>query len=68
MQSKDLILLERLKSVEPTAFKELFDLYYKSLSLYSLKYCNSFELAEDIVKELFPISIIAKKINTTYTQ
>lgn len=45
--------MEKLKSGDDTAFKELFDFYYASLCVYSLKYCNSFQLAEDIVQELF---------------
>ncbi|WP_242203580.1 RNA polymerase sigma factor [Aestuariivivens insulae] len=53
MQSRDLILLERLKKGEASAFKQLFDLYYMPLSVYALKYCGSFQLAEDIVQELF---------------
>ncbi|GAA3555194.1 RNA polymerase sigma-70 factor [Snuella lapsa] len=53
MRSRDLKLLEKLKSGDALAFKELFDLYYMPLSVYSLKYCGSFSLAEDIVQELF---------------
>lgn len=53
MPSRDLIILEKLKNGNGAAFKELFDLYYPSLCVYSLKYCDSFQLAEDIVQELF---------------
>jgi RNA polymerase sigma-70 factor (ECF subfamily) len=53
MQSKDAQILQKLKSGEPSAYKELFDLYYMPLSIYALKYCDSFQLAEDIVQEFF---------------
>lgn len=53
MKSQDLLILEKLKAGDSSAYKELFDLYYMPLSVYSLKYCDSFELAEDIVQEIF---------------
>ena len=53
MKSNDLNILEKLKLGDPRGYKELFDLYYMPLSIYSLKYCDSFVLAEDIVQDLF---------------
>ena len=53
MKSKDVQILDKLKLGDSTAYKELFDLYYMPLSIYSLKYCDSFQLAEDIVQDLF---------------
>lgn len=53
MKSKDLQILEKLKQGDSKAYKELFDLYYMPLCVYALKYCDSFELAEDIVQDLF---------------
>ena len=53
MNSKDLKILEKLKTGNPSGYKELFDLYYMPLSIHSLKYCNLFELAQDIVQDLF---------------
>tara|TARA_R110002050_G_scaffold201588_1_gene336763 strand:+ start:1899 stop:2450 length:552 start_codon:yes stop_codon:yes gene_type:complete len=53
MNSGDAQLLEKLKQGSPTAYKQLFDRYYMPLSVYALKYCDSFQLAEDIVQELF---------------
>ncbi|MBP4142580.1 sigma-70 family RNA polymerase sigma factor [Flavobacterium sp. I-SCBP12n] len=61
MKSQDLLILEKLKVGDSSAYKELFDLYYMPLSVYSLKYCDSFELAEDIVQDLF-IKFWDKKI------
>jgi len=53
MKSKDFKILEKLKLGDHSGYKELFDLYYMPLSIYSLKYCDSFQLAEDIVQDLF---------------
>jgi len=53
MKSSDFQILEKLKKGNPTAYKQLFDQYYMPLSIYSLKFCDSFPLAEDIVQDLF---------------
>ncbi|UMB61585.1 RNA polymerase sigma-70 factor [Lutibacter sp. A80] len=53
MKSNDFQILQKLKKGNPTAYKQLFDEYYIPLSVYSLKYCDSFHLAEDIVQDLF---------------
>ena len=53
MKSNDLEILDNLKLGNPEAFKELFNLYYSPLSMYALKYCDSFVMAEDIVQDLF---------------
>ncbi len=49
----DLQILEKLKEGDPLAYNQLFDKYYMPLCVYSLKYCDSFSLAEDIVQDLF---------------
>lgn len=53
MEVNDLQILEKLKEGDPLAYNQLFDKYYMPLCVYSLKYCDSFELAEDIVQDLF---------------
>ncbi len=53
MKLSDSQILEKLKQGDPSAYKQLFDRYYMPLSVYALKYCNSFQLAEDIVQEFF---------------
>jgi len=53
MKQNDLYILEKLKLGDPDAFKILFDTYYLPLCTYSLKYCDCFELTEDIVQDLF---------------
>jgi len=53
MKSNDIQILERLKNGDTSAYKELFDKYYMPLSIYALKHCDSFQLSEDIVQELF---------------
>lgn len=53
MELNDLQILEKLKEGDPLAYNQLFDKYYMPLCVYSLKYCDSFQLAEDIVQDLF---------------
>ena len=53
MKLRDANILKRLKGGDQKAFRELFDTYYKPLSVYALNYCDSFEMAEDITQELF---------------
>lgn len=53
MELQDLYILEKLKEGNSLAYNELFDAYYMPLCLFSLKYCDSFELAEDIVQDFF---------------
>lgn len=49
----DLEILNKLKKEDYSGFKNLFDQYYKPLCIYSLKYCDSFSQAEDIVQDFF---------------
>ncbi|WP_158655255.1 RNA polymerase sigma factor [Flavivirga eckloniae] len=53
MKLSDSQILEKIKHNEATGYKQLFDHYYMPLSIYALKYCDSFELAEDIVQDFF---------------
>jgi RNA polymerase sigma-70 factor (ECF subfamily) len=53
MQKEDPNILKRLKKEDQTAYKELFDLYYIPLCIYSLKIVDSYDEAEDIVQEIF---------------
>lgn len=53
MKLNDLQILEKLKEGDPLGYNQLFDKYYMPLCVYSLKYCDSFQLAEDIVQDLF---------------
>jgi RNA polymerase sigma-70 factor (family 1) len=53
MKLNDIQILEKLKEGDPLAYNQLFDKYYMPLCVYSLKYCDSFQLAEDIVQDLF---------------
>lgn len=46
-------ILEKLKEGDPLAYNQLFDKYYMPLCVYSLKYCDSYEMAEDIVQDFF---------------
>jgi len=53
MNSRDLLLSTKLKNGDTSAYKELFDIYYMPLCIYSLKFNDSFQQSEDIVQEIF---------------
>ena len=53
MKPTDLDILNKLKEGDSSGYKELFDRYYEQLCTHSLQYCDSFDLAEDIVQDLF---------------
>jgi len=53
MSPIDIEILQKLKNGDHSGYKELFDLYYIPLSMYSLKFCDSFAMAEDITQEIF---------------
>jgi RNA polymerase sigma-70 factor (ECF subfamily) len=53
MKLDDKQIIEKLKNSDPTAYNQFFDKYYMPLCVYSLKFCDSFQLAEDVVQDLF---------------
>jgi RNA polymerase sigma-70 factor (family 1) len=53
MSFKDDEILKLLNSHDENGLKLMFELYYKPLVVFSLKYISSFETAEDIVQDLF---------------
>ena len=53
MKLNDEQILEKLKEDDPIAYNQLFDKYYMPLCAYSLRYCDSYELSEDIVQDFF---------------
>lgn len=53
MELTDSQILNKLKDGDPQAYNQLFDKYYMPLCVYSFKYCDSFQLAEDIVQDFF---------------
>lgn len=49
----DIEITYRIAKGDAAAFKELFDLYYKPLCVYAIKFIDSFEDAEDVVQNIF---------------
>ncbi len=49
----DIIITDKIFAGDKEAFKELFDLYYKPLCVYAVKFIDDFEEAEDMVQSLF---------------
>lgn len=58
---KDRLILDFFRSDPEKAFALLFDIYHKPLCLYAVQLTDSFDMAEDIVQELF-IVLWEKKI------
>ncbi|BDD03552.1 RNA polymerase sigma-70 factor [Aureibacter tunicatorum] len=50
---EDDILLEKFKSGDVNAYEVLFKRHYKNLCLFSAKHLQSYDLAEEVVQELF---------------
>ena len=46
-------IITKLQKRDESGLRQLFDLYYTPLCVFSLKYLDSFEKAEDIVQEVF---------------
>lgn len=53
MKQNDFEILTQLKKGDVSAYKLLFDQYYERLCMLSFNYCDSYDLAEDIVQDLF---------------
>jgi RNA polymerase sigma-70 factor (ECF subfamily) len=51
--TEDIKITDRIATGDEEAFKELFDLYYKPLCVYAIKFIDSFDDAEDIVQSIF---------------
>jgi len=51
--AEDIKITDRIATGDEDAFKELFDLYYKPLCVYAIKFIDSFDDAEDIVQNIF---------------
>ena len=64
---RDNRLLERLKVGDETALKEIFDIYYMPLCIYSVQFTEQELESEDIVQDLF-IRIWEKRLYQNITQ
>lgn len=66
MMCRDKDLLIRLKEGDEDALKEIFDIYYESLCVYSVQITEQESESEDIVQDLF-IRIWVKKLYRNIT-
>lgn len=57
-------IINEFRKGNKTAFKQIFDMFYSSLCLFTNKYINDFKEAEDIAQEVF-IIIWEKRKNFT---
>ncbi|CAD0005252.1 RNA polymerase sigma factor [Flavobacterium chungangense] len=53
MKQTDSEILVKLKKGDASAYKILFDQYYDTLCIHSMRYCDSYDMAQDIVQDIF---------------
>ncbi len=67
MNIKEKQILEELQKGDESGFRRLFDLYYKPLTVFALKYIDSIDEAEDLVQDTFIRFWNNKSFNTIST-
>jgi len=53
LKEEELHIIQGLKAGRENAYAQLFEAYYKPLSVYAFKYVNDLETAKEIVQDLF---------------
>lgn len=53
MKEQELDIIQKLKNGDESGLRQMFDIYYSPLCIFTLKYIDSFDLAEDLVQETF---------------
>ncbi len=53
MKNQELNIIQKLKNSDESGLRQMFDIYYSPLCAFALKYIDSFDLAEDLVQEVF---------------
>jgi RNA polymerase sigma-70 factor (ECF subfamily) len=53
MKDQEQDIIQKLKNGDESGLRQMFDTYYSPLCVFALKYIDSFDLAEDLVQEVF---------------
>ena len=53
MKNQEKNIIQKLKNGDESGLRQMFDIYYSPLCAFALKYIDSFDLAEDLVQEVF---------------
>lgn len=53
MKDQEQNIIQKLKDSDESGLRQMFDIYYSPLCIFALKYIDSFDLAEDLVQEVF---------------
>ncbi|MCZ4695600.1 RNA polymerase sigma-70 factor [Ancylomarina euxinus] len=53
MNNQEQLIIQKLQNGEESGLRQMFDLYYSPLCVFALKYIDSFDLAEDLVQDIF---------------
>lgn len=63
MKDQEQNIIQKLKNGDESGLRQMFDTYYSPLCIFALKYIDSFDLAEDLVQEVFIQFWEKKRIN-----
>jgi len=53
MRDQEQNIIQKLQVGDESGLRQMFDIYYSPLCVFALKYIDSFDLAEDLVQEVF---------------
>ncbi len=53
MKNLEQNIIQKLRTGDESGLRQMFDTYYSPLCVFALKYIDSFDLAEDLVQEVF---------------
>ena len=66
MRGEEVQIVRRMNNGDEEAFRDLFNLYYKRLTIYASGYLVNYSVAEDLVQDLF-VDLWAKRTSLTIT-
>ncbi|RXQ91492.1 RNA polymerase sigma-70 factor [Ancylomarina salipaludis] len=53
MNDQEQKIIQKLRNGDESGLRQMFDMYYSPLCVFALKYIDSFDLAEDLVQDIF---------------
>lgn len=53
MNNQEQLIIQKLQNGDESGLRQMFDIYYSPLCVFALKYIDSFDLAEDLVQDIF---------------
>ncbi|WP_321307113.1 RNA polymerase sigma-70 factor [Marinifilum fragile] len=53
MKHQEQIIIEKMKNGDESGLRHMFDIYYSPLCIFAMRYLDAFDVAEDLVQEVF---------------